>query len=201
VLIVRNNSIKADKQHAADIQRIKKANAEELAKREKAAEALAAASKHVSTEIEFLQQDLREANDLVRSRGSAKLTRNNTAPGPGTPKKTGKTWGLADGFDDMDVATSPSKGQGRTRSGGPIALSVGERTPSKGKRKRPLVESPVTALETHTGDVVMMDDVHPSLPPAQTTVVIAPTAPSFDVSLVPGCHSQAYAFAVSSVGP
>ncbi|KFA48951.1 hypothetical protein S40293_02603 [Stachybotrys chartarum IBT 40293] len=180
VLIVRNNSIKADKQHAADIQRIKRDNAEELAKREKVAEALAAASKHVSTEIEFLQQDLREANDLVRSRGSAKPTRNNTAPGPGTPKKTGKTWGLADGFDDMDVVTSPSKGQGRTRSAGPIALSVGERTPSKGKRKRPLVESPVTALETHTGDVVMMDDVHPSLPPAQTTVVIALAAPSFD---------------------
>ncbi|KAI1302707.1 hypothetical protein F5Y03DRAFT_360677 [Xylaria venustula] len=63
------------------------------------------------------------------------------------------------------MAGSPSKGK-RGKNVGPVASSVVEpplskltRTPTKSKRKRPAIDSPVMALETHSDDVVMLDDV------------------------------------------
>ncbi|KAF5021974.1 hypothetical protein F66182_5984 [Fusarium sp. NRRL 66182] len=175
--IVRSNFVKANEEHAAEVARLKKINAEQLAKQERIAEAAVAAEQNANTELQFLQRDMREVSDRVR--------RKETAPGNSggltTPKKASKSWRVADGFDEMDIAVSPSKGQGRTRNAGSVAINLGERTPSKGKRKRPPVDSPVMPLEIHT-DSLTSSNGKPE-PPAQQRapiVVAPPPAVSFE---------------------
>ncbi|KAI9172541.1 hypothetical protein HJFPF1_02046 [Paramyrothecium foliicola] len=178
--IIRANHNKSQKEHHDEIARLKKLTAEQLAKQERIAEAAVAAEVHANTELEFLQGDIREVHNRAR--------RKDTAPASGagpasstTPKKTTKSWGIADGFDDMDIVYSPSKGQGRAKNAGSVALNVGERTPSKSKRKRPMVESPVMALDTHTGDVIMDEIDRPSLTwETPETVVAVPVPFPFD---------------------
>lgn len=178
--IIRTNATKAAQQHDSEVSRLKKLSAEQMAKQERIVEAAVAAEKTASTELQFLQRDLKEVNDRARRKDNSAVVLGNV-----TPKKTAKTWGFADGFDDMDLVPSPSKGQSKGKAGS-VATHVGERTPSKGKRKRPVIDSPVTALETHTGDgdVVMMDDsrTHVLQSHAQHSAVVhvAPTPP-FDV--------------------
>lgn len=176
--ILRANSAKAQQEFDAQISRLKKLNVEQAAKHEQVIEAATAAEKSANTELQFMQQDMKEISDRAR--------RKDTAAGLGlgmtTPKKTAKTWGFADGFDDVDIAVSPSKGQGRSRVAGSVAANIGERTPTKGKRKRPLVDSPIMALETHTGDVDMSFEKSLSQVAQPPVVITAPTAP-FEVSL------------------
>ena len=178
VSIIRSNSTKAQQQHDTEVARLKKLNAEQLAKQERILEAAVAAENNANTELQFLQQDMREVNDRVRKKDVV------GGPGAGTttPKKATKTWRVADGFDDMDIVVSPSKGQGRSKNAGSVAANVGERTPSKGKRKRPLVDSPIMALETHTDDTAVNDE-SAEPPPMQPAVVATPAPPPFDV-----CH-------------
>ncbi|KAJ3579061.1 hypothetical protein NPX13_g1504 [Xylaria arbuscula] len=121
---------------------------------ERAVEAARAAQASATTELEFTRRDLRE--EVVRAKRH---------DGPGTPKKNAaaKAWGVSDGFEDVEMAGSPTKGK-RGKNAGPVATSVEPssrllRTPTKSKRKRPAVDSPVMALETHSDDVVMLDDV------------------------------------------
>ena len=179
VSIIRANSTKAQQEYDAQVARLKKLNAEQLAKQERIVEAAVAAEKSANTELQFLQRDMREVSDRARRRDTA-----GPAAAVGavtTPKKANKTWGIADGFDEMDIALSPSKGQGRGKASGSVAANVGERTPSKGKRKRPVMDSPIAALETHTEDVEMGDDKPASQGLHSTMVMAAPTAP-FEVS-------------------
>jgi septal ring factor EnvC (AmiA/AmiB activator) len=176
--ILRSNSSKAQQNYDEQIARLRKLNAEQLQKQEKAMEAAIAAEKHASTELQFMQRDMKEVNDRARKKEPAAINM--------TPKKASKTWGFADGFDEMDIAASPSKGQGRSKNAGSVATNIGERTPSKGKRKRPVSESPMKPLDIHTGDVELGEDMKPvsQLALQQQIVVAAPTAP-FDVSLKP----------------
>ncbi|KAL2683015.1 hypothetical protein Neosp_007477 [[Neocosmospora] mangrovei] len=146
VSIIRSNSVKAKQQHDADMARLKRLNSEQLAEKERIAEAAVAAQQSANTELQFIQQDMRE----VSSRARQKDVPTKVGSGVTTPRKAAKSWKMADGFDEMDIVLSPSKGQGRSRNPGSVASHVGERTPSKGKRKRPTVDSPVMALETHT---------------------------------------------------
>ncbi|GKT51980.1 uncharacterized protein ColSpa_12161 [Colletotrichum spaethianum] len=155
VSIIRTNSSKAEQDHVAEVARLKRQNAEQVAKQERAVEAAVAAERQATTELQFLQRDMKEASRRPRPRETAPIP---TAPGTTTPKKTAKTWGMADGFDDMDIAPSPSKTRGKSRDAGPVAVPLSERTPTKGKRKRPTVDSPVMALETHAEDIVMVDE-------------------------------------------
>ncbi|KAH8168627.1 DNA repair protein Rad26 [Sarocladium implicatum] len=179
--IIRSNATKQQQQHDAEVNRLKKLNAEQMAKQERIVEAAVAAEKTASTELQFLQRDLKEVNDRARRKDHGGAGGAGASFGTVTPKKTTKSWGFADGFDDMDLIPSPSKGQGRGRGAGSVAVNVGERTPTKGKRKRPMMDSPVTALETHTddGDVPMMDDLRRPTTPAQSSVVVqmAPSPP------------------------
>lgn len=154
VSIVRSKYDKSVVAHDAEVSRLKKQNSEALAKQERLVEAAIHAEKAASTELQFTRQDLRE--ELQRS----KKQRTETVPsGDSTPRKN-KAIGrknVADGFDDVEILPSPSKGQGGARGKGKMpSLAPGEKTPSRGKRKRPVVDSPVTALEVED-DVVMMD--------------------------------------------
>lgn len=177
--ILRSKCDKSQLNHEAEVARLKKLNAEQLAKQERAIEAAIAAERHATTELEFARQDLKE------ELGRAKVRRKD---GAGTPKKN-KSWGMGDGFDDVEILPSPTKGQGqRRRDPGTIAIPLAERTPTKGKRKRPAVDSPVMALETHSEDAAVFDngvsDSGAALP--STTVVNFQTnRPPFDV-----CYSS-----------
>ncbi|SPJ91077.1 related to uvs-3 - [Fusarium torulosum] len=167
--IVRSNFVKSNEEHAAEVARLNKINAEQLARQERIAEAAVAAEQNANTELQFLQRDMREVSDRVRRKDPV----GGTSGGLTTPKKAVKTW-VADGFDEMDIVVSPSKGQGRSRNPGPIALHVGERTPSKGKRKRQTMDSPIMPLETHTDSFASSNGKPESLV-QQAPIVVAPT--------------------------
>ena len=179
--IIRANSTKTQQEYDAQIARLKKLSAEQMEKQERHRRGCRRGrERHV------------QHGAAVSAAGHAgghsdRARRKDAAGGAGvgfaTPKKAAKTWGLADGFDEMDMAASPSKGQGRGKSSGSVAANVGERTPSKGKRKRPVVDSPIAAREIDTEDVVMGGDEKPATQATQPWVVVAaPTAP-FEVSL------------------
>ena len=147
--ILRKTTEKANAMHDAEVARLKKQNSEQLAKKERLVEEALAAEQQAATELQFTRQDLKD--ELGRTKSKKK-------DGAVTPKKT-KKWGMGDGFDDLELLPSPSKGQGqRRRDPGPVAVSVTERTPSKGKRKRPMIDSPIQALETHSElDAMILD--------------------------------------------
>ncbi|KAK5633696.1 hypothetical protein RRF57_009410 [Xylaria bambusicola] len=155
ISIVRKRLEKSREDHERELQIIRAQTAEQLAKQERAVEAARAAQESATTELEFTRRDLRE--EVVRAKRH---------DGPGTPKKNSvaKAWGVSDGFEDVEMAGSPTKGK-RGKNTGPVASSVFEpssrllKTPTKSKRKRPAVDSPVMALETHSDDIVMLDDV------------------------------------------
>jgi hypothetical protein len=157
--------------------RLKRLNSEQLAEKERIAEAAVAAQQSANTELQFIQQDMREVSNRARQKDvPAKV-----GSGVTTPRKASKSWKMADGFDEMDIVLSPSKGQGRSRNPGSVASHVGERTPSKGKRKRPAVDSPVMALETHT-DSFDSSTSKPEPPVQQAPIVVAaPPALPFEV--------------------
>jgi len=153
--VLRSKFDSARKTHEADVERLKKQNAEQLAKQERMVEAAVAAQRTASTELEFTRQDLQE--ELNR----AKKGRKHSDPAGTTPKKGGagrSNWHVGDGFDNVEILPSPTRGGGRRgKDTGPVAVPVAERTPTKGKRKRPAFDSPVMALET-TDDIVMRED-------------------------------------------
>ncbi|XXG95218.1 hypothetical protein Hte_001478 [Hypoxylon texense] len=186
--IVRKRLEKARIDHDHELQVIKKQAAEQVAKQERALEAAKAAQDAATTELQFTRRDLKD-----------ELERAKRKDGPSTPKKNAaaKSWGIADGFEDVEIAASPSKGQ-RGKNTGAVASAVVEpplrmtRTPTKGKRKRQAVDSPVTALETHSEDVVMVDttganDKH-AVEPSDAT----PKAALFDYMKVILNHSSVH---------
>ncbi|TLD15120.1 hypothetical protein PspLS_10608 [Pyricularia sp. CBS 133598] len=160
--LLRNKLQDVQTAHEADLQRLRKLNAEQLAKQERIAEQALAAEKTAATELQFVQQDLKDGNRHKKGKKSDKEKDGNRDVGSTTPKKGAAArtnWGMADGFDNMELVPSPSKG-GARRSRDAVAiqqpiLSQVERTPTKGKRKRPAVDSPL--LELETDDVVMLD--------------------------------------------
>ncbi|KAI0467750.1 hypothetical protein F4859DRAFT_493493 [Xylaria cf. heliscus] len=170
ISIVRKRLEKTREDHERELQIVRARTAEQLAKQERVVEAARAAQQSAATELEFTRRDLRD-----------EVARAKRQDGPGTPKKNAvaKAWGVSDGFEDVEMAGSPSKGK-RGKNAGPVAGAVVEppakllRTPTKSKRKRPALDSPVTALETHSEDVVMLDDVGV---PVHATAVIGPMVP------------------------
>lgn len=175
--IVRKRLEKARADHDRELQTIKKQAAEQVAKHERALEAAKAAQDAATTELQFTRRDLKDELERARRKD-----------GPSTPKKNAaaKSWGIADGFEDVEIAGSPSKGQ-RGKNIGAVANVVAEpslrptRTPTKGKRKRQAVDSPITALETHSEDVVMVDTIGLSDNNAAELANPPPEAASLDV--------------------
>ncbi|OAA69698.1 DNA repair protein Rad26 [Cordyceps fumosorosea ARSEF 2679] len=195
--IIRANSVKAQREFDAQVARLKRANAEQLEAHGRAVDAAVAAERSAHTELQFLQQDMKEVISDSRAR-----RKDGAGGGPAagniatTPKKAGgRSWGIADGFDEMDVAmSSPSKGRGRGgRGAGSVAANVGERTPTKGKRKRPVMDSPVAALEVDTADIFMADDKLDLSKSSQHHVAAAPPAAPYEflqLILDHGCFPQ-----------
>jgi hypothetical protein len=153
--IVRRRLDKSRQDHERELQAIQKQTAEQVAKYEREAEAAKVAQRSAATELEFTRCELR--NEVDRAKRKDK-------DGGGSPRKNAaaKAWGISDGFEDVEMAASPSKGS-RSRNQGAVASVVQEpparltRTPTKNKRKRPLNDSPAMALEIDE-DVVMLDD-------------------------------------------
>ncbi|KAM3503999.1 hypothetical protein MY11210_008512 [Beauveria gryllotalpidicola] len=176
--ILRANSVKAQREFDATVSMLKRANAEQLDKHSRAVEAAAAAERSANTELQFLQQDMKEISDRARRKDVGGGPAGNLAT---TPKKAGgRSWGMADGFDEMEVAASPSKGRGRGRSAGSVAANVGERTPTKGKRKRPVIDSPIAALEIDTTDIIMTGDKPELLQSSQHHIAVSPPAAPYE---------------------
>ena len=141
--ILRSKYDKARTTHDVEVARLKKENVEQIAKQERIAEQARVAERTTATELQFARQDLKEELDRAKSRRK---------DGPATPRKD-RTWAISDGFDGNEVLSSPTKVQAlRRKDSGPAALP--ERTPTKAKRKRPVVDSPTFALETDGGDSV-----------------------------------------------
>lgn len=156
VSIVRSKYDRSVAAHEAEVARLKKQNADALAKQERLVEAAIHAEKAAATELQFTRQDLKE--ELSKSKKTRKESAEITVT---TPKKnkTNRSMIVADGFDDVEVLPSPSKAQvGAKGRGKNAGLAPGERTPTRAKRKRPAIDSPVTALEVED-DVVMADAV------------------------------------------
>lgn len=177
VSIVRSKYDKSVAAHEAEVARLKKQNADALAKQERLVEAAIHAEKAAATELQFTRQDLRE--ELSKSKKTRKEAVEATVS---TPKKNkaNSFKVVADGFDDVEVLPSPSKVQGGAKGKGKnTALTPGERTPSRAKRKRPAIDSPVTALEVED-DVVMADSF--SVTNAETTSsTLRPNALPYDL--------------------
>lgn len=190
VSILRTNSMRAIQQHTEEMARLKKASSEQIQQKERMVEKAISAERTASTELQFLQQDMREASSNRPRRAPSGSNRNVASGEHGldvfttTPKKGIKTWGMADGFDEMEIS-SPSKGQGRGRNGGSVAANVGERTPSKGKRKRPAVDSPIAPLETdyNDGEAMVLDET-----PARQAAFSAPSPGMTPTPLLGVCH-------------
>ncbi|KAI4603838.1 hypothetical protein KJ359_003659 [Pestalotiopsis sp. 9143b] len=159
--IVRRNLEKHRQDHEREVQALKKQSAEQISKSEHAAESAKAAQKTASTELQFTRRELQDELERAKRRDKD----------GGTPKRpaAAKVWGVADGFDDVEMVASPSKGN-RGRNAGAVANVMPDpparltRTPTKNKRKRPNIESPIMALETDQ-DIIMMDDQDTTVAP------------------------------------
>lgn len=142
--ILRANSAKAQQASDAEIAALRKQAAEQVAQHERALQSAVQAEKAAATELRFAVREAQEVASRARRRDAAPPAGSGTASGATTPRKGARTWGVADGFDGMDLVPSPGRNMPRTKS---APMPVGERTPTKGKRKRP-VESPVPPLDT-----------------------------------------------------
>lgn len=165
--------------HEAQVAKLKKQYAEALAKQERLAEAALHAEKAASTELQFTRQDLRD--ELSRSK---KPRVESVESGVSTPRKNraNAAKSFADGFDHVEVLPSPSRAQGGSKSKAKNpALAPGEKTPSRGKRKRPPLDSPATALEVED-DVVMADADESGTPPGESNgTMLRPSALPYDL--------------------
>ncbi|KAG8167250.1 hypothetical protein KVR01_002939 [Diaporthe batatas] len=152
--IVRSKYERSVATHEAEVSKLKKQNAEALAKQERLVEAAVHAEKAAATELQFTRQDLRE--ELQKSKKGRKEPTEATFSTP-RKNKANSFKNIADGFDDVEILPSPSKAQGGGKGKGKGSiLAPGDRTPSRAKRKRPAIDSPVAALEVED-DTVMAD--------------------------------------------
>ncbi|CCC13757.1 hypothetical protein SMACR_07266 [Sordaria macrospora] len=118
--------------------------AEEKAKMERKLQEAHKVQQVVSNELKFANADLQERG---RPRTKKAVGKDGGAMTPGGRNKT-KFMHMLDGFSDVEVlgVGSPSRdraGRREQKNGG---------TPTKGKRKRPAVDSPSFALEMETDD-------------------------------------------------
>lgn len=178
VSIVRSKYDKSLAAHEAEVSRLKKQNADALSKQERLVEAALNAEKAAATELQFTRKDLKD--ELQKSK---KQRVESVESGTSTPKKNkANGWkNVADGFDDVEILPSPSRAQagGAKGKGKNSAIAPGERTPSRSKRKRPPLDSPVIALEVE--DDVVMAEASPAVHGEQPEAHPRPSALPYDL--------------------
>lgn len=183
----------AQRKHDAEVTRIQKQKDDELARLRQRAEVAVAAQKSAATELEFAKQDLKEEVEK-----SKKGRRTDRVDGPTTPRKNtaGRSnWNVADGFEDIELLPSPSKGFGRRlkEAGASSAISAVERTPTKGKRRRNITDSPTKPLETIAAEDEDVFNGSPGMPasvqPLPPSANEPPEDPPFVVSRLYLSHS------------
>lgn len=175
--IVRSKYERSVATHEAEVSKLKKQNAEALAKQERLVEAAVHAEKAAATELQFTRQDLRE--ELQKSKKGRKESTEATFSTP-RKNKSNSFKNIADGFDDVEILPSPSRAQGGGRGKGKGAiLAPGERTPSRAKRKRPAIDSPVAALEVE--DDTVMTDAAPAAQDEAPGSSLRPSALPYDL--------------------
>lgn len=175
--IVRSKYERSVATHEAEVSKLKKQNAEALSKQERLVQAAVHAEKAAATELQFTRQDLRE--ELQKSKKGRKESTEGTFSTP-RKNKANSFKNIADGFDDVEILPSPSKGQGGLKGKGKgTALAPGERTPSRAKRKRPAIDSPVTALEVE--DDTVMPDAAPATQHEAPGSSLRPSALPYDL--------------------
>ncbi|KAL1896679.1 hypothetical protein Cpir12675_002701 [Ceratocystis pirilliformis] len=156
--IVRSKLERTSKDHEVSLAAVRQRHDAQISIFKQTLEATQTAEKIAKTELKFLQQELRDSDSRNRrpvgvrdnhqsglSTVSTSTSASLTGKPPTTPQKATKTWALADGFDDIDLAPSPGKRASRSVSG--ILPSGLERTPTKNKRKRNVIDSPVPQLD------------------------------------------------------
>ncbi|CAK7232227.1 hypothetical protein SEUCBS140593_008191 [Sporothrix eucalyptigena] len=173
----------AQRKHDAEVVRIKTQKDEELAKLRQRAEAAVAAHRSAATELEFAKQDLKE--EVERSK---KGRRNDRVDGPATPRKNtaGRSnWNVADGFEDIELL-SPSKGFGRRlkEASSASVTSAVERTPTKGKRRRNITDSPTKPLETVAAEDEDVFNGSPGMPTSVSQIPPSSNEPPEDPPFV-----------------
>lgn len=142
ISIVRSKQERQVKEHERELTALRKLNAENFTKNQKAIEAAKEAEKTRANELEFAKRDLFEESEKVRS-----LIRQKEKVALGievtTPKKD-KTSAFRDGFDDDEIR-SPSKfNERKSNQSSPRKLGA--------KRKRKGQESPAPPLDVAPGE-------------------------------------------------
>lgn len=129
---------------------LRKLNAENIAKNQKAIEVAKEAEKTRATELEFVKRDLFEESEKVRS---LRRQKERSAPiGEVTTPKKDRTSAFRDGFDDNEIQVlSPSKFAGRKSN-----QSSPRKAGAKRKRKGP--ESPAVPLEVAQDEPVAQQE-------------------------------------------
>ncbi|KAK0670123.1 hypothetical protein QBC41DRAFT_248533 [Cercophora samala] len=169
-LIIRSKYDKVQTDRDSEVARLKKLHEETVARHERELDNYRAKTRNVTTELQFARQDLREGLGRGKSRKKDGAT---------TPKKN-KFWGQADGFNDVEVVSSPSKSS-RKKDAVAAIQAVTERTPTKaGKRKRGHVfDSPKHGLEVDENEVgADRGNVREAMPPA--TIITTTNALPYD---------------------
>ncbi|CAK7212156.1 hypothetical protein SCUCBS95973_001346 [Sporothrix curviconia] len=171
--MMENKNEVAQRKHTAEIARIKAEKDEELSKLRQRAEAAVAAHKSAATELEFAKQDLKEEVEK-----SKKGRRTDRVDNPTTPRKNtaGRSnWNVADGFEDVELLPSPSKGFGRRlKEAGVSVTPAVERTPKKGKRRRNITDSPTKPLETVAAEDEDVFSGSPGMPASASASKVLP---------------------------
>ncbi|OBT86555.1 hypothetical protein VE02_04315 [Pseudogymnoascus sp. 03VT05] len=148
ISIVRSKQERQVKEHERELTALRKLNAENSTKNQKAIEAAKEAEKTRATELEFAKRDLFEESEKVRN-----LIRQKEKVALGievtTPKKD-KTSAFRDGFDDDEIR-SPSKFNDRKSN------RSSPRKPGA-KRKRKGQESPAPPLDVAPGETATNRD-------------------------------------------
>lgn len=142
ISIVRSKQERRVKEHERELTALRKLNAENSTKNQKAIEAAKEAEKTRATELEFAKRDLFEESEKVRT-----LIRQKEKVALGievtTPKKD-KTSAFRDGFDDDEIR-SPSKfNERKSNQSSPRKLGA--------KRKRKGLDSPALPLDVAPGE-------------------------------------------------
>ncbi|KAL8728205.1 MAG: hypothetical protein Q9166_005553 [cf. Caloplaca sp. 2 TL-2023] len=191
IAIIRANQNRSERAYESKMQALQKLHFEEVARQQLEVERALAEKQKITTEKGFLQNDLAEGNEQIRSLqravkakvGTSKTTsdKDGGRPGlPSTPKKN-KSLSHGDGFEDDELQlASPSKLPYRSKTSTPKAGN---------KRKRkPALPSPIKPLQLVSAkeapDRVDLSDNTP-VQPVDTTTTAFPAATTRLVTVLP----------------